>query len=150
MGLSESMKSLLAKQQQQQQSSGGNPMNLHMPAGTSNPSPSPSSGNLQTPGVGYVTEKLYMLLQLYLQNKGWNPSTELLQCFAELKDSPLLPNAAYLQCENPSTTARPTPLTHPSLLAGYWRVASRWTARAGSCCARTGKSCCRSSTLRTR
>lgn len=46
---------------------------------------------------GYVTEKLYMLLQLYLQNKGWN-SSELLQCFAELKDSsPVLPNAAYLQ-----------------------------------------------------
>lgn len=100
MDLSESMKSLLAKQQ----SAGGSPMNLHM-----SPSPSTSSGVRQTtssssamdttstPGVGYVTEKLYMLLQLYLQNKGWNPSTELLQCFAELKDSPLLPNAAYLQ-----------------------------------------------------
>lgn len=49
------------------------------------------------PGVGYVTEKLYMLLQLYLQNKGWNPSVELLQCFSELKDSALLPSAAYLQ-----------------------------------------------------
>lgn len=48
-------------------------------------------------GVGYVTEKLYMLLQLYLQNKGWNPSIELLQCFSELKDSALLPSAAYLQ-----------------------------------------------------
>lgn len=50
-----------------------------------------------TPGVGFVTEKLYMLLQLYLQNKGWNPSIELLQCFSELKDSALLPSAAYLQ-----------------------------------------------------
>lgn len=49
------------------------------------------------PGVGYVTEKLYMLLQLYLQNKGWSPSVELLQCFSELKDSALLPSAAYLQ-----------------------------------------------------
>lgn len=97
MDLSESMKSLLAKQQ----SATGSPMNLHM-----NPSPGTSSGGAMdstgsssstTPGVGYVTEKLYMLLQLYLQNKGWNPSTELLQCFAELKDSPLLPNAAYLQ-----------------------------------------------------
>lgn len=48
-------------------------------------------------GVGYVTEKLYMLLQLYLQNKGWNPSIELLQCFSELKDSAMLPSAAYLQ-----------------------------------------------------
>lgn len=50
-----------------------------------------------TPGMGYVTEKLYMLLQLYIQNKGWNPSVELLQCFSELKDSALLPSAAYLQ-----------------------------------------------------
>lgn len=48
-------------------------------------------------GAGYVTEKLYMLLQLYLQNKGWSPSVELLQCFSELKDSALLPSAAYLQ-----------------------------------------------------
>ncbi|XP_054729448.1 AF4/FMR2 family member lilli [Anastrepha obliqua] len=49
------------------------------------------------PGVGYVTEKLYMLLQLYLQNKGWNPSAELLQCFTDLKDNAMLPSAAYLQ-----------------------------------------------------
>lgn len=48
-------------------------------------------------GVGYVTEKLYMLLQLFLQNKGWTPSIEMLQCYTELKDSALLPNAAYLQ-----------------------------------------------------
>lgn len=49
------------------------------------------------PGTGYVTEKLYMLLQLYLQNKGWNPSVELLQCFTELKEASMLPSAAYLQ-----------------------------------------------------
>lgn len=48
-------------------------------------------------GTGYVTEKLYMLLQLYLQNKGWNPSAELLQCFTELKDSAMLPSSDYLQ-----------------------------------------------------
>lgn len=48
-------------------------------------------------GAGYVTEKMYMLLQLYLQNKGWNPSIELLQCFSELKEASMLPSAAYLQ-----------------------------------------------------
>lgn len=58
-------------------------------------SPSSSSSTNSSDGTGFVTEKLYMLLQLYLQNKGWNPS--LLQCFSELKDSPGLPNAAYLQ-----------------------------------------------------
>lgn len=93
MDLSESMKSLLVKQQQQQTSS--NPINFHMNPGQS--SGSGSRAKNDPPGVGYVTEKLYMLIQLYLQNKGWNPSAELLQCFAELKDSPLLPNAAYLQ-----------------------------------------------------
>jgi len=56
--------------------------------------PQPNAG---MPGVGYVTEKLYMLLQLYLQNKGWNPSAELLQCFSDLKDNAMLPSAAYLQ-----------------------------------------------------
>lgn len=45
---------------------------------------------------GYITEKLYMLLQLYLQNKSFNNSLELLQCFTELKDS-VLANPAYLQ-----------------------------------------------------
>lgn len=49
------------------------------------------------PNTGYVTEKLYMLLQLYLQNKGWNPSVELLQCFTELKEASMLPSANYLQ-----------------------------------------------------
>lgn len=48
-------------------------------------------------GTGYITEKLYMLLQLYLQNKGWNPSIDLLQCFTELKESSMLPSASYLQ-----------------------------------------------------
>lgn len=48
-------------------------------------------------GTGYITEKLYMLLQLYLQNKGWNPSIELLQCFSELKETSMLPSATYLQ-----------------------------------------------------
>ncbi|KAK6645630.1 hypothetical protein RUM43_001910 [Polyplax serrata] len=56
----------------------------------------PSSGG-GFAGTGYVTEKLYMLLQLYLQNKGWNPSVELLQCFSELKEASMLPSAAYLQ-----------------------------------------------------
>ncbi|XP_052863573.1 uncharacterized protein LOC128270206 [Anopheles cruzii] len=56
-----------------------------------------ASGSSSDQGAGYITEKLYMLLQLYLQNKGWSPSVELLQCFAELKDTPILPSAAYLQ-----------------------------------------------------
>ncbi|CAG9856551.1 unnamed protein product [Phyllotreta striolata] len=56
-----------------------------------------SASNMGFPGAGYVTEKLYMLLQLYLQNKGWNPSVELLQCFTELKETSMLPSAAYLQ-----------------------------------------------------
>lgn len=90
MDLSENMKNLLAKQQQ----SSGNHFNMNAGQGSVSVS---RKGAMDPPGVGYVTEKLYMLLQLYLQNKGWNPSAELLQCFAELKDSPLLPNAAYLQ-----------------------------------------------------
>lgn len=77
MDLSESMKIALNK--------GGGTTAVPGPSGESNP------------GAGYVTEKLYMLLQLYLQNKGWNPSVELLQCFQELKDSPVLPSPAYLQ-----------------------------------------------------
>ncbi|XP_022920302.1 uncharacterized protein [Onthophagus taurus] len=55
------------------------------------------SSNMNFPGQSYVTEKLYMLLQLYLQNKGWNTSVELLQCFSELKESSMLPSGAYLQ-----------------------------------------------------
>lgn len=69
-------------------------MKIALKAGTSTEGGSSHGPN---PGAGYVTEKLYMLLQLYLQNKGWNPSVELLQCFQELKDSPVLPSPAYLQ-----------------------------------------------------
>ncbi|XP_055371486.1 putative mediator of RNA polymerase II transcription subunit 12 [Condylostylus longicornis] len=89
MDLSETMKAALK----------GGPMQNQVgnnPAGASL-----SGADLQPPNIpqqpGYVTEKLYMLLQLYLQNKGWNPSVELLQCFSELKDSAMLPSAAYLQ-----------------------------------------------------
>ncbi|XP_059054029.1 uncharacterized protein LOC131848250 isoform X2 [Achroia grisella] len=80
MDLAETMKSVLAK------STGGS----SSAAGT--------SGSSTPHGAeGYVTEKLYMLLQLYLQNKGWSPSIELLQCFSDLKESSMLPSAAYLQ-----------------------------------------------------
>lgn len=81
MDLAETMKNVLAKGMQQA-SVGVNDL--------------PSSTNMGFPGQSYVTEKLYMLLQLYLQNKGWNPSVELLQCFTELKESSMLPSAAYL------------------------------------------------------
>ncbi|KAF5277473.1 hypothetical protein FQR65_LT03810 [Abscondita terminalis] len=58
----------------------------------------PNAANINFAATaGYVTEKLYMLLQLYLQNKGWNPSVELMQCFTELKETSMLPSAAYLQ-----------------------------------------------------
>ncbi|XP_053606587.1 uncharacterized protein LOC128673029 isoform X2 [Plodia interpunctella] len=80
MDLAETMKSVLAK------STGGS-------------SSAAASSSTATPhgAEGYVTEKLYMLLQLYLQNKGWSPSIELLQCFSDLKESSMLPSAAYLQ-----------------------------------------------------
>ncbi|XP_049874745.1 uncharacterized protein LOC126372869 isoform X2 [Pectinophora gossypiella] len=80
MDLAETMKSVLAK------STGGSGSGA-------------SSSNAAAPhgAEGYVTEKLYMLLQLYLQNKGWSPSVELLQCFSDLKESSMLPSAAYLQ-----------------------------------------------------
>ncbi|CAH1973854.1 unnamed protein product [Acanthoscelides obtectus] len=81
MDLAETMKNVLAKGMQQ--------------TSLSDLSSSPGIGF--PPGTGYVTEKLYMLLQLYLQNKGWNPSVELLQCFSELKETSMLPSAAYLQ-----------------------------------------------------
>ncbi|XP_012152092.1 uncharacterized protein LOC100878018 isoform X2 [Megachile rotundata] len=61
----------------------------------------PPGGGAGFPGtpssIGYVTEKMYALLQAYLQNKGWNPSIELLQCFSEFKDASMIPSAAYLQ-----------------------------------------------------
>lgn len=86
MDLSEAMKIALAKSHSAAAVAGNNS------------SASGSHGNAgEQSGAGYVTEKLYMLLQLYLQNKGWSPSVELLQCFAELKDTPVLPSAAYLQ-----------------------------------------------------
>ncbi|XP_014243316.1 uncharacterized protein LOC106663183 isoform X3 [Cimex lectularius] len=46
-------------------------------------------------GTGFVTEKMYMLLQLYIQNKGWNQVE--LQYISESKDGSMLPSAAYVQ-----------------------------------------------------
>lgn len=59
--------------------------------------------NAGTPfGTTYITEKLYTVLQMYLQHKGWN-SVELLQCFAEMKEAAMIPNAAaYLQYVSPT------------------------------------------------
>lgn len=94
MDLSETMKQVLAKVS-------ANPQSLMnaTPAVLQQQQQSQQQQNehQQNPGIGYVTEKLYMLLQMYLQNKGWNPSIELLQCFSDLKDSAMLPSAAYLQ-----------------------------------------------------
>ncbi|XP_011160971.1 uncharacterized protein LOC105196637 isoform X2 [Solenopsis invicta] len=81
MDLAETMKNIVAKGMQTE---------MGPPGGGSGYSASPSS-------AGYVTEKMYMLLQAYLQNKGWNPSIELLQCFSEFKDASMMPSAAYLQ-----------------------------------------------------
>ncbi|XP_072947116.1 uncharacterized protein [Epargyreus clarus] len=80
MDLAETMKSVLAKS-----------------AGGSGGVASGSGSGAPHGAEGYVTEKLYMLLQLYLQNKGWNPSIELLQCFSDLKESSMLPSSTYLQ-----------------------------------------------------
>lgn len=80
MDLAETMKSVLAKS-----------------SGSTSAAGSTSGGSASHGGEGYVTEKLYMLLQLYLQNKGWNSSMELLQCFSDLKESSMLPSTAYLQ-----------------------------------------------------
>ncbi|KOB79488.1 Uncharacterized protein OBRU01_00167, partial [Operophtera brumata] len=80
MDLAETMKNVLAKS-----------------TGNSGGAAASSSATTPHPAEGYVTEKLYMLLQLYLQNKGWSPSIELLQCFSDLKDSSMLPSASYLQ-----------------------------------------------------
>uniref|UniRef100_A0A1B0D8J3 Uncharacterized protein n=1 Tax=Phlebotomus papatasi TaxID=29031 RepID=A0A1B0D8J3_PHLPP len=95
MDLAETMKAALSNSKPGGGTSGnmvGNPSGMN-----SNHSGAQGQEQPVGAGAGYVTEKLYMLLQLYLQNKGWNPSVELLQCFSELKDSALLPNAAYLQ-----------------------------------------------------
>ncbi|XP_045767077.1 uncharacterized protein LOC123868564 isoform X2 [Maniola jurtina] len=80
MDLAETMKNVLAKS-----------------SGSGSGAASSSSASGPHGAEGYVTEKLYMLLQLYLQNKGWSPSIELLQCFSDLKESSMLPSAAYLQ-----------------------------------------------------
>ncbi|XP_018044220.1 PREDICTED: uncharacterized protein LOC108684422 isoform X3 [Atta colombica] len=79
MDLAETMKNIVAKGMQTE---------MGPPGGGSSYSAS---------SAGYVTEKMYMLLQAYLQNKGWNPSIELLQCFSEFKDASMMPSAAYLQ-----------------------------------------------------
>ncbi|XP_011643013.1 uncharacterized protein LOC105430915 isoform X4 [Pogonomyrmex barbatus] len=81
MDLAETMKNIVAKGMQTE---------MGPPGGGSGYSATPSS-------AGYVTEKMYLLLQAYLQNKGWNPSIELLQCFSEFKDASMMPSAAYLQ-----------------------------------------------------
>ncbi|XP_015588716.1 uncharacterized protein LOC107264698 isoform X1 [Cephus cinctus] len=81
MDLAETMKNIVAKGMQTEMG----------PPGGGSGYPGSASG------AGYVTEKMYMLLQLYLQNKGWNPSIELLQCFSELKEASMMPSAAYLQ-----------------------------------------------------
>ncbi|KAG7210642.1 hypothetical protein KM043_012156 [Ampulex compressa] len=81
MDLAETMKNIVAKGMQTE---------MGPPSGGSGYPGTPSS-------AGYVTEKMYMLLQAYLQNKGWNPSIELLQCFTEFKDASMMPSAAYLQ-----------------------------------------------------
>ncbi|XP_043491057.1 uncharacterized protein LOC122516909 isoform X1 [Polistes fuscatus] len=81
MDLAETMKNIVAKGMQTE---------MGPPGGGSGYPGNPSS-------AGYVTEKTYMLIQAYLQNKSWNPSIELLQCFAEFKDGSIIPSAAYLQ-----------------------------------------------------
>ncbi|XP_013101064.1 uncharacterized protein LOC106082872 [Stomoxys calcitrans] len=91
--LSETMKAALSKGVVPGSGTGGG----GMPAPSGHSGSDHGSGNPSISGSGYVTEKLYMLLQLYLQNKGWNPSAELLQCFSDLKDNALLPSAGYLQ-----------------------------------------------------
>uniref|UniRef100_A0A1A9ZQI1 DUF3736 domain-containing protein n=1 Tax=Glossina pallidipes TaxID=7398 RepID=A0A1A9ZQI1_GLOPL len=98
--LSETMKAALSKGGSNSASAGvpGSGVNMLAPSGSGGSHSSEmNTGNSGLSGAGYVTEKLYMLLQLYLQNKGWNPSAELLQCFADLKDNAMLPSAAYLQ-----------------------------------------------------
>lgn len=80
MDLAETMKNVLAKGMQQ-----------------ASVNELPNAASMSFPGTGYVTEKLYMLIQLYLQNKGYNHSVELLQCVSELKEASMLPSAAYLQ-----------------------------------------------------
>ncbi|XP_034937897.1 uncharacterized protein [Chelonus insularis] len=96
MDLAETMKNIVAKGMQTEMGppgsgTGGGGGGAGAAGGSSSGYPSSPSG------AGYITEKMYMLLQLYLQNKGWSPSMELLQCFSELKEASMLPSAAYLQ-----------------------------------------------------
>ncbi|XP_074099311.1 uncharacterized protein LOC141527640 [Cotesia typhae] len=91
MDLAETMKNIVAKGMQTEM---GPPTGTGGAGGGGNSSGYPQGS---PSGAGYITEKMYMLLQLYLQNKGWNPSIELLQCFTELKEASMLPSAAYLQ-----------------------------------------------------
>lgn len=98
--LSETMKAALSKGGPGSSGSGAGPSGVGMaaPSGSGPHGSGDMAGaSAGISGAGYVTEKLYMLLQLYLQNKGWNPSAELLQCFTDLKDNAMLPSAAYLQ-----------------------------------------------------
>jgi len=73
-----------------------NQMDIGLTEAMKNIVPKGLSADINSAFSGYVTEKLYMLLQLYLQNKGWN-SIELLKIFSEMKDSSVLPSASYLQ-----------------------------------------------------
>lgn len=99
MDLSETMKAALSKGGPGAASAGAGPSGVLTSSAVAGPHGSSELGTTSAgiSGAGYVTEKLYMLLQLYLQNKGWNPSAELLQCFTDLKDNAMLPSAAYLQ-----------------------------------------------------
>lgn len=81
MDLAETMKNIVAKGMQTEMGSPGGGSGY------------PGSAS----GAGYVTENMYVLLQLYLQNKGWNPNMEMLQRFAEMKEASMLPSGAYLQ-----------------------------------------------------
>ena len=61
--------------------------------------PGSNSFNLNGTATGYITEKMYVLLQLYLQNKNWNSNLELLNCLSELKETSVLSTSSYLQYE---------------------------------------------------
>lgn len=107
MDLAEMMKTFMAKEaglnaaavSSSVAASGVNPAMLAGTVASSTAAASSSqSSTTGTPfGTTYITEKLYSILQMYLQHKGWN-SVELLQCFAEMKEAAMIPNAAaYLQ-----------------------------------------------------
>ena len=108
MDLAEMMKTIMAKEaglgaasavNSSAASSAGSPSVLSGNSGSNSALGSSSqTSTTGTPfGTTYITEKLYTVLQMYLQHKGWN-SVELLQCFAEMKEAAMIPNAAaYLQ-----------------------------------------------------